>query len=618
MRQQLYYSDLVALVSEFQSLVGARLQKVYNVGQTHLYLLKLQVGTEKIFMGLQGGKFVLTLKNPPQQRPKLPSSFCQKLRRHLSNCRLTKVSTLNKDRIIDLTFGSEGYAHHLIIELYGDGNVVLTDFSYKVLSFIYPQRYQGRRIKVQTNYLEYLVTRDIPEVQPALTLKEVERNLLRQYGKDISKETVYSLKRLDTPTISAEVCGVHLKIVLNRLINREPQAYTYQTMCNPIPYQYLTAQPVTATYPTFSEALEHYLAKYLGEPNPPIQTGTTVLDTTQPPDIIPKQSQQLATMTRMYQEKVANLTEKYQSLTRIIQYLVCHPDQVQAQLQLAQANPTQVIGSQHIYHWVTGAEVGTVKLRGRLSYYDNLTELYQTQKTIQRTIDRTHLGHTKAITKFKLAHQSAPPKLVVTKLELMKGHWYHNFHWMFTSNGYLVICGKNSSQNETVVKKYLEDHDIYLHSEVAGCGSAVLKVPVGCDPTTISPTDLEEAGAFVICLSRAWRDKVPDRAYWTLATQVSKTTETGEYVQKGSFIIRGRRNYLSQIRLELGVAIYQGQLMLAPYRRLAQLSAVNKLKIIPGKSKRNQGLQKILTRLQLATSEKATVDSIVPHNSQII
>jgi hypothetical protein len=58
--------------------------------------------------------------------------------------------------------------------------------------------------------------------------------------------------------------------------------------------------------------------------------------------------------------------------------------------------------------------------------------------------------------------------------------------------------------------------------------------------------------------------------------------------------------------------------MLAPYRRLSQLSAVNKLKIVPGKGKRNQGLQKILTRLQLATSEKATVDSIVPHNSQII
>ena len=40
------------------------------------------------------------------------------------------------------------------------------------------------------------------------------------------------------------------------------------------------------------------------------------------------------------------------------------------------------------------------------------------------------------------------------------------------------------------------------------------------------------------------------------SNQVSKTTESGEYITKGSFIIRGKKNYLSNVSMELGVTLY--------------------------------------------------------------
>ena len=621
MRQQLYYSDLLALVGEFQTLVGSRLQKVYNIGASHLYLLKFQLPAGKVFLGLQPGKFVIQLQRPPEQRPKIPSSFCQKLRRHLGNCRLTQVEILRGDRIVSFTFGSGQYVHHLVVELYGEGNVILTNSDHTILSMVRPLRYAGQRMRVQTDYRNYLPpdrkdpnspSVEYPNNPPNLTsqqLSTLASEWLRNYGRDISTETEYRIRQNPATTWSRVRCQQHLDTVLTDLTRRQSVAYQYRDMCNPIAYQYCQTEPIVAQYRTFNEALEHYLDRYLTPQTPstppagntPARSKTRTL------------SQKQATMVKIYQQKVSGLQAKITKLTEQIQYLTDHPDQVTKQLHQANQDPDLLTGKERLYCWETGTNLGKVTLRGTLSYYDNLGILYRRRKDLEQQIQKTHLGHQRAQRNFQT--KPVAKKRVPARVTLKTGHWYHNFHWFVTSNGYLVVCGKNSGQNETVVKKYLEDHDLYLHSEVAGCGSGVLKVPPGRKPEDISPVDLEEAGAFVVCLSRAWRDRVPDRAYWTTASQVSKTTETGEYVQTGSFIVRGKRNYSSQIRLELGLTLYQGQLMLAPYRRLASLPASQRLKLTPGRGKRNQGLQRIIQRFQLASTEKSVVDSIVPHQS---
>jgi hypothetical protein len=63
-----------------------------------------------------------------------------------------------------------------------------------------------------------------------------------------------------------------------------------------------------------------------------------------------------------------------------------------------------------------------------------------------------------------------------------------------------------------------------------------------------------EAAQFALSYSSVWKDgKLSGDIYEVDPDQVSKTPESGEYIEKGSFVIRGDRNYYRDI--SVGVAI---------------------------------------------------------------
>lgn len=62
-----------------------------------------------------------------------------KLRKHLNNKRLEKITQVGADRIVDLQFGVDAVAHHVILELYDKGNILLTDNTYKILNLLRPR-----------------------------------------------------------------------------------------------------------------------------------------------------------------------------------------------------------------------------------------------------------------------------------------------------------------------------------------------------------------------------------------------------------------------------------------------------------------------------------------------
>ena len=63
---------------------------------------------------------------------------------------------------------------------------------------------------------------------------------------------------------------------------------------------------------------------------------------------------------------------------------------------------------------------------------------------------------------------------------------------------------------------------------------------------------LEEACIFAASYSKAWKQFAEAQAYWVLPEQVSKTPQSGEFIPKGAFIIRGKRNY-HRCKLEIAV-----------------------------------------------------------------
>lgn len=59
-----------------------------------------------------------------------------------------------------------------------------------------------------------------------------------------------------------------------------------------------------------------------------------------------------------------------------------------------------------------------------------------------------------------------------------------------------------------------------------------------------------------VCRSSAWNEKVVTSAWWVYHHQVSKTAPTGEYLTTGSFMIRGKKNYLPASNLIMGFGIW--------------------------------------------------------------
>lgn len=58
-----------------------------------------------------------------------------------------------------------------------------------------------------------------------------------------------------------------------------------------------------------------------------------------------------------------------------------------------------------------------------------------------------------------------------------------------------------------------------------------------------------------ISYSVAWDAKVVTNSYWVTSDQVSKTAPTGEYLATGSFMIRGKKNFLPSCHLTMGLSL---------------------------------------------------------------
>lgn len=128
--------------------------------------------------------------------------------------------------------------------------------------------------------------------------------------------------------------------------------------------------------------------------------------------------------------------------------------------------------------------------------------------------------------------------------------WYEKFHWFYSSEGILVISGKDATSNEIIVKKYVQDNHTVLHSDIAGSPFTLIFGDNFTDKT------IEEAAIATASYSRAWKEgyRTLD-VYWVLGNQISKSAPAGEYLTKGSFMIYGKKNYLRNIELKLAVGL---------------------------------------------------------------
>ena len=203
--------------------------------------------------------------------------------------------------------------------------------------------------------------------------------------------------------------------------------------------------------------------------------------------------------------------------------------------------------------------------------YKELEKLYSEKKKLDSKKKKANeVFNTKKI-------ENKKKKKIVPKIILNTKGWYQKYYWWYTKNGFLVVGGRNATDNEKLVKTYLKDNDYYFHTDDAGSGSFIM-ITENKEPNIL---DLDETAEGVLALSNQWNSSFSSGdVFYVKGNQVSKTPPSGEYVSKGSFMIYGTKEYIRVDRCELGYAIYNNQLMLAPYRIINRLEG-GKIKLKP-------------------------------------
>lgn len=163
----------------------------------------------------------------------------------------------------------------------------------------------------------------------------------------------------------------------------------------------------------------------------------------------------------------------------------------------------------------------------------------------------------------------------------IKKEWYEKFHWFFSSEGFLVIGGRDAITNEIVVKKHTDPKDLVFHTDLQGSPFFVVKT----EGKTLGEKTLQETAAATVLYSRAWKLGIGGvKVGWVAPEQVSKTTQHGEYVTRGAFVISGKMNYIGYEDMRFAIGAKEGKIIGGPYTAIAA-NADKLLEIVPGEEK---------------------------------
>jgi len=598
--------DVAAMVRELQSLVNSRLDKAYQLDHSH-FLLRLNLpGAGKAGLHVQLGRCVY-LKEEHETAERQPGPFVMLIRKHVSNARLTKIEQYRFDRVLILTF-EKGETYKLVVELFRDGNIVLVRDGV-IVQPLRSQSWSHRKVRAGEVYVPPPERPDPWGMDlPAFRhhLENSDKDLVRTLATGLGLGGQYA----EEICIAAEVdkekpCASVGEQEMARLFTAwngvrqrvEDQPFPAMILDNGQPIdavpielaQYYGKELVRKL--SFSQALMDYFAVIRDE----LEEEESDFD--EELRRLERQAEQQRQTMASLEVKMAENRAKGEAIYANFQGCQAILDivtegrktgdwkAVQARLkdvpQVVEVRPDE--GSVTLSLSVEG-EARNVKLDVRLDVNENAQAYYQKGSEAKAKI----AGAEQALAKTnrlleKEASRPRPKK--EDRIAPTKEFWFERLRWFISSSGKLVLGGKDRVSNDRVVKKHMKLGDRYAHAEVQGAASVVVKGP------DVDPASLEEACAFALIHSKAWNQKVGSgSAYWVLTDQVSKTPRAGEYVPKGAFIIRGKRNYVHNIpvRAAIGEVWYEGhrKIMCGPPSALAAQSQ-SYLIIEPGEIDKN-------------------------------
>ena len=255
-----------------------------------------------------------------------------------------------------------------------------------------------------------------------------------------------------------------------------------------------------------------------------------------------------------------------------------------------------------------------VTLDIRLTAQDNAAKAYDLAKKSESKIKgaQMQIDRTKAKLE-KLDASMLEPDVKKVRVKIRKKRWYEKYRWFTSSEGYLVLGGRDIKMNEEIAKRQMSANDIFLHAAIHGAPYTIIKVP----DETPGQLTIEEAAQFAVTFSRAWQDGLSGGdAFWVNPEQVSFSPPSGEHLPAGSVMLYGTKNYIRKVPVELAVGVLLEDEYAIPMSgppSAIEIHTEYSVRVIPADGKKGQLVKDIQASLKkIVPEEQSHLISQIP------
>ncbi|UCE81430.1 MAG: NFACT family protein [Methanobacteriota archaeon] len=573
MKRALSSFDVRALVRELQKYVGWRVDKIYQPDGRHLVVSVKASGEGKEFLHFVLGEWLYASETAIDM-PQRPSDFAMMLRKRIANSRIVMIEQKGFDRIVVITLEKDE-RYQLVFEIFGKGNVILVKEGLIVQPLI-SRKWRHREVKAKREFkfpppvfdpssmsaddlLEILRTSDSDIVRTLAT----KLNLGGRYGEETCERAQVECDK-PAAEISLEEARSLLegvKTIIGDILN-ELVGYIVERDGEPV-----DAVPLRMAiydgyqhekFETFSECIGQYITR-IPKPQGRDDTDGFQADLDRLKRKLAQQEDAALRLRREGAEARAvgdSIFASYGDFVDTLQRandLLARSDSLENIPGFISFDRKSAILRVVIGDGTYDLDVnGTVETNAQ-RYYERSKKLKTKLEGVLPALEETRT----AIAEWSRKRRGAEKGRSTSLTESAKRFWFERYRWFISSEGAIVLGGKDAKTNDTLVKKHLQLGDRYVHADIHGAPSVVVKMKEGVGEQT-----LMEACEFAIATSKAWTAEMGSGVgYWVMPEQVSKTPQSGEFLARGAFVIRGKRNYSNktEIRLGVGVTEFEGE-----------------------------------------------------------
>ncbi len=568
MKKEMSSFDVRSIATELSALEGAHMDKIFQWGAGNvLFRINVQ-GAGKKDLFFKDKKWLYSPEQKPET-PIQPTSFATYLRKYIDNARIGKVRQIGFDRVIEMELLKAEAEYKLIFEIFGGGNVLLVKDGI-IDTCLIQKTMKDRKVRPKEPYVwpqprfnpiesteEDMIRAFRESDSDCVRTLATAVNLGGQYAEEVCKRVGID-KTTPAPEVPDEMLSkmyLEVKDIVKHVIDvPETTAYIKDGKIEDFaPIQMISHDDLEAkSYESMSSVIDAFVQQMQDEEE------ENYVD----PEVlklnrrITKQEETVDEYRMRCDElkkKAEALYTDYQKVSQLLEVLNEQSKKLtwEKLKEGAMKIPyvTAIDPSKNLVTGEFGGEVITLDYTKGLDA--NASDIYQDSKEIGEKGKHAEDALNQSRAELAKLEKGLEKQRIANagKAQPTKQFWFERFKWFFTSEGKLVIAGRDAHTNDGVVKKHLKEKDLYAHTDIHGAPSTILK-----EGASATPEELREACQFATAQSKGWVAAVSEgSAYWVYPDQVSKTPNPGEFVPRGAFIIRGKRNYEYHLPMELAV-----------------------------------------------------------------